>query len=101
MNVGFRHRLDREIEAWAHGNLLLFFRFYGNFQSMAELRCTPREYGLLPILRAVNDALPDESLAVGNFANNADADRGFFEQKGGASHRAKKQEDFEKYDHRY
>ena len=83
MNVGFRHRLDREIEAWAHGNLLLFFRFYGNFQSMAELRCTPREYGLLPILRAVNDAQPDESRSAQNFANSADADRGFFEQKQG------------------
>ena len=81
MSIGFKHRLDGEIEASAHGNRLLFFRFYSDFQSMAELRCTPREYKLLPILRAVNDALPDESLAVGNFANNADADRGFFEPK--------------------
>ena len=83
MNVGYRHRLNGEIEAWAHGNRLLFFRFYGVFQSIDELRCTPTEYGLLPILRAVNDAQPDESLAVGNFANNADEDRGFFEQKRG------------------
>ena len=50
---------------------------------MAELRCTPRKYGLLPILRAVNDAQPDERSLVGIFANNADADRGFFEQKQG------------------
>ena len=83
MNIGFKHRLDQEIDVSAHGNRLLFFHFYNDFQSMAELRCTPREYKLLPILRAVNDALPDESLAVGNFANNADADRGFFEQKWG------------------
>ena len=33
------------------------------------------------ILRVANDALPDESLAVGKIANNADADRGFSEQK--------------------
>ena len=83
MNIGFKRRSDREIEASAHGKSTFFFCYYGDFQSMAELRCTPREYELLPILRAVNDALPDESLAVGNFANNADADRGFFEQKQG------------------
>ena len=53
------------------------------FFRIADLRCTPREYGSLPILRAVNDAVPDESLAVGNFANSAEADRGFFEQKWG------------------
>ena len=83
MNIGYGHRLDGEIEAWAHGNRLFFFRFYGDFQSMAELRCTPTEYGVSAILRSVKDALPDESIAVGNFANNADADRGFFEQKWG------------------
>ena len=83
MNIGYGHRLDGEIEAWAHGNRLLFFRFYSDFQSMAELRCTPRKYGLLPILRASNDALPDESRAAGKIANNADEDRGFFEQKQG------------------
>ena len=55
-----------------------------------QLRCTPREYSFLPILRVTNDALPDESSSVGNFANNADADRGFFEQNGGASGETKK-----------
>ncbi|MBQ5687411.1 MAG: hypothetical protein IIV23_06865, partial [Ruminococcus sp.] len=49
----------------------------------SHLRCTPKEYGLLAILGAVNDAVPDESHAVGNFANNADEDRGFFERKWG------------------
>ena len=83
MNVGYRHMLDGEIEAWVHGKRLLFFRFYGDFQSMAELRCTPTDYGLSAILRAVNDAQPDESHAVEKIANNADADRGFFEQKQG------------------
>ena len=39
------------------------------------------EYGLSAILRAANDAVPDESHAVGKIANNADADRGFFERK--------------------
>ena len=48
---------------------------------LSQLRCTPKEYGLSAILRVANDAVPDESHAVGNFANNADADRGFFEQK--------------------
>ena len=48
---------------------------------MPYLRCTSWEYGLLPILRAVNDAQPDESRSAQNFANNADEDRGFFEQK--------------------
>ena len=83
MNIGFKHRLDEKIEASAHGKSTFFFCYYGDFQSMSELRCTPREYGLLPILRAVNDAQPDASLAVGNFANSADEDRGFFEQKWG------------------
>ena len=83
MNIGFKRRSDREIEASAHGKSTFFFRYYGDFQSMAELRCTPREYGLLPILRVVNDTQPDESRSVGNFANNADEDRGFFEQKQG------------------
>ena len=83
MNIGFKYRLDGEIEASAQGKPTFFFCYYGDFQSMAELRCTPREYELLPILRAVNDAQPDASLAVGNFANNADADRGFFAQKQG------------------
>ena len=45
------------------------------------LQCTPKEYGLLTIVGAVNDAQPDESSSVGNFENNADEDRGFFEQK--------------------
>ena len=54
------------------------------------LRCTPTEYGHSAILRAVNDAQLDESSSVGNLANNADADRGFFEQNGGASHGTKK-----------
>ena len=81
MNVGYRHMLDGEIEAWVHGKRLLFFRFYGDFQSMAELRCTPTDYGLSAILRAVNDAQPDESHAVEKIANNADADRGFFSEK--------------------
>ena len=39
------------------------------------------EYGLSAILRVANDAVPDESHAVGKIANNADADRGFFERK--------------------
>ena len=63
---------------------------------MPHLRCTPWKYGLLPILRAVNDAQPDESHSVGNFANNTDEDQGFFEQNGGTSHGTKKQEVFEK-----
>ena len=83
MNIGFKHRLDEKIEASAHGKSTFFFCYYGDFQSMAELRCTPREYGLSAILRASNDALPDESHSIGNFANNADEDRGFFEQKQG------------------
>ena len=83
MNVGYRHRLDGEIEAWAHGKRLLFFRFYGDFQIMAKLRCTPNEYRLLAILRAVNDAQLDAGSSVGKFANSADEDRGFFEQKWG------------------
>ena len=83
MNVGYRHMLDGEIEAWVHGKRLLFFRFYGDFQSMAELRCTPTDYGLSAILRAVNDAQLDAGSSVGKFANSADEDRGFFEQKWG------------------
>jgi len=83
-NVGFLHRLDGKIEASTHGKQTFFFCYYGDFQSMAELRCTPREDGLLPILRAVNDAQPDERSSVRNFANNADEDRGFFEQKQGS-----------------
>ena len=34
-------------------------------------------------MRVANDALPDERRAVGKIANNADADRGFFERKQG------------------
>ena len=80
----FRDREEiTKIESSAHGKSTFFFCYYGDFQSMAELRCTPRKYGLLPILRAVNDAQPDERSLVGIFANNADADRGFFEQKQG------------------
>ena len=55
-----------------------FFCIYGGFYKIEPLRCTPREYGLSAILRVANDALPDESLAVGKNANNVDADRGFF-----------------------
>lgn len=61
---------------------------------MPYLRCTPWEYGLLPILRAVNDAQPDESRSVGNFANNADEDRSFLSKNRGASHETEKQEVF-------
>ena len=53
-------------------------------------------YGLSEIERAANDALSDESHAVGKIANNADADRGFLSQNRGASHRTEKQEVFEK-----
>ena len=81
MNVGYRHILDGEIEAWAHGNRLLFFRFYGDFQSMSELRCTPTEYGVSAILRAVIDAQLDAGSPDQKFANSADEDRGFFERK--------------------
>lgn len=80
-DVGFKNGFDGKFETSAHGKSTFFFCYYGDFQSMAELRCTPREYGLLPILRAVNDAQPDASLAVGNFANSADEDRGFFSEK--------------------
>ena len=68
---------------------------------MPHLRCTPWEYGLLPILRAVNDAQPDESSSVGNFENNADEDRDFFEQKQGCFSLNEKIGGFEKYDYRY
>ena len=61
---------------------------------MPHLRCTPWEYGLLPILRAVNDAQPDESRSAQNFANNADEDRGFLSKNRGASHGTEKQEVF-------
>ena len=81
MNFGYRRMLDGEIKVSGHRKRLLFFRFYGGFQNMAKLRCTPTEFGLLPILRSVNDSLPNASSPVGNFANNADEDRGFFEQK--------------------
>ena len=96
MNIGFKHRLDGEIEASAQGKPTFFFCYYGDFQSMAELRCTPREYEILPILRAVNDAQPDESRAVGKIANNADEDRGFFEQKRGCFSRNRKTGGFRK-----
>ena len=82
-DVGFKNGFDGKFETSAHGKSTFFFCYYGDFQSMAELRCTSKEYMLLAILRAVNDAVPDESLAVGNFANNAYEDRGFFEQKQG------------------
>ena len=39
--------------------------------------------GSLAILRPVSDAAPNERSHVGNFVNNADEDRGFFEQKWG------------------
>ena len=72
-----------EFEASAHGKSTFFFRYYGDFQSMAELRCTPTDYELSAILRAVNDAQLDAGSSVGKFANSADEDRGFFEQKQG------------------
>ena len=53
------------------------------------------------ILRVANDVLPDESHAVGNFANNADADEAFLSKNRGAYHRTEKQEVFEKYDYRH
>ena len=71
-----------------------FFCIYGGFYKIEQLRCTPREYGLSEILRAANDALPDESHAVGKIANNADADRGFFEQKQGCFSQDGKTGDF-------
>ena len=52
------------------------------------------------ILRVANDALPDESSSVGKFANNADADRGIFEQKWVYFSRNEKVGGFEKYDYR-
>jgi len=53
-------------------------------------------------LRAVNDALPDVSHAVGKIANNADADRGFFEQKWGVLLTERKNRRFlKKYDYRH
>ena len=73
-----------------------FLLHYGGFYKIEQLRCTPREYGLSAILSASNDAMPDESHAVGKIANNADADRGFLSQNRGASHRTEKQEVFEK-----
>ena len=81
MNFGYRRMLDGEIKASGHRKRLLFFRFYGGFQNMAKLRCAPTEYGFLAILGAVSDALPDARSTIGKFANNADEDRGFFEQK--------------------
>lgn len=74
---GFRAR----IQSFGARQPTFFFCIYGGFYKIDQLRCTPREYGLSAILRVANDALPDESIAVGNFANNADADRGFFSEK--------------------
>ena len=65
------------------------------------LRRTPTEYGHSAILRAVNDAQLDESSSAQNFANNADADRGFFEQKQGCFSLNEKIGGFEKYDYRH
>ena len=62
-----------------------------------ELRCTPREYGLLPILRAVNDAprstrvLPPRISQITPMQTEA-----FLSKNRGASHRTEKQEVFEK-----
>ena len=81
MSIGFKHRLDGEIEASAHGKPTFSSAFMAFFYKIDQLRCTPREYGLSGILRVANDAVPDESRAVGKNANNADADRGFFEPK--------------------
>ena len=74
---GFRAR----IQSFGARQPTFFFCIYGGFYKIDRLRCTPREYGLSEILRVVNDALPDESHAVGKIANNADADRSFFEPK--------------------
>ena len=63
--------------------MLSFSIHWGRFSEIANLRCTPRNHGVSAILRVANDALPDESHAVGKIANNADADRGFFEPKWG------------------
>ena len=90
MNFGYRRMLDGETKASGHRKRLLFFRFYGNFQSMAELRCTPKEYGHLAILRVTNGAVPDSSSPVGNFANNANEDRGFLSENRSASHGTEK-----------
>ena len=65
------------------------------------MRCTPKEYGLLAILGAVNDARPNKSASVRKFANDADADRGIFEQKQGCFSLNEKIGGFEKYDYRY
>ena len=53
----------------------------GHFFGFANLRCTPKEYGLSAILRVANDAVPDKSHAVEKIADTADADRDFFCRK--------------------
>ncbi|MGM9684025.1 MAG: hypothetical protein ACI3XQ_10560, partial [Eubacteriales bacterium] len=58
-----------------------FLCFYDEFQSVVQVRCTPKEYGNLAILRVTNDAVSNESLTIGKIANNADADRGFLSEK--------------------
>ena len=74
---GFRAR----IQSFGARQPTFFFCIYGGFYKIDQLRCTPKEYGLSAILRVANDAVTDESHAVGKIANNADADRGFFERK--------------------
>ena len=74
---GFRAR----IQSFGARQPTFFFCIYGGFYKIDRLRCSPTEYGLSAILRAANDAMLDESRAVGKIANNADADRGFFERK--------------------
>ena len=74
---GFRAR----IQSFGARQPTFFFCIYGGFYKIEQLRCTPREYGLSAILSVSNDAMPDESHAVGKIANNADADRDFFEPK--------------------
>ena len=79
-NCRLRMSSGREFKASAHANRLFLLHLWW-FYKIDQLRCTPREYGLSGILRVANDAVPDESRAVGKNANNADADRGFFEPK--------------------
>ena len=83
---GFRAR----IQSFGARQPTFFFCIYGGFYKIEQLRCTPREYGLSAILSASNDAMPDESHAVGKIANNADADRGFLAKNRGTSHRTEK-----------
>ena len=89
-NVGFLHRLDGKNRGFGARQPTFFFCIYGGFYKIDQLRCTPKEHRLSAILREANDVVPDNSHAVGKIANNADADRGFFEQNRGASDETKK-----------